>query len=70
MAYFFRVLIVTVGLLLSSVATSESSFPVNEPMGGEPFGHSVKNIGNGLYVFRWWVYRNIFLVTDDGGYRY
>ncbi len=66
MAYFFRVLIVTVGLLLSSVATSESSFPVNDPMGGEPFGHSVKNIGDGLYVFRWWVYRNIFLVTDDG----
>ncbi len=28
--------------------------------------HSVKKIGDGLYVFRWWVYRNIFIVTDDG----
>ena len=35
-------------------------------MGGEPFGHSVKNMGDGLYVFRWWVYRNIFMVTDEG----
>jgi glyoxylase-like metal-dependent hydrolase (beta-lactamase superfamily II) len=26
----------------------------------------VKEIGNGLYVFRWWVYRNFFLVTDEG----
>ena len=54
-----------VGLLLSSIATA-SNFPTDEPMGGEPFGHSVKNMGDGLYVFRWWVYRNIFLVTDEG----
>ena len=26
----------------------------------------MKNIGDGLYVFRWWVYRNIFLITDEG----
>lgn len=37
-----------------------------EPIGGEPSGHSVKNLGNGLYVFRWWVYRNFFLVTNEG----
>ena len=37
-----------------------------EPMGGETFGYSVKSLGNGLYVFRWWVYRNIFIVTDEG----
>ena len=54
-----------VGLLLSSIATA-SNLPTEEPMGGETFGHSVKNIGDGLYVFRWWVYRNIFIVTDDG----
>ena len=54
-----------VGLLLSSIATA-SNLPTEEPMGGETFGHSVKSIGNGLYVFRWWVYRNIFLVTDEG----
>ena len=54
-----------VGLLFSSIATA-ANFSTEEPMGGEPFGHSVKNIGNGLYVFRWWVYRNIFMVTDEG----
>lgn len=54
-----------VSLLLSSMAVA-SALPTKEPMGGEPFGHSVKEIGNGLYVFRWWVYRNMFLVTDEG----
>jgi glyoxylase-like metal-dependent hydrolase (beta-lactamase superfamily II) len=54
------------GLLISTLATAAPKFPIQEPMGGEAFGHSVKNIGNGLYVFRWWVYRNIFLVTDEG----
>ena len=57
--------IFVVSLLISSVATAEE-FPTQEPMGGEPFGHSVKNISDGLYVFRWWVYRNIFMVTDEG----
>ena len=54
-----------VGLLLSSIATA-SNFPTKEPVGGETFGYSTTNIGDGLYVFRWWVYRNIFLVTDEG----
>ncbi|WP_028774452.1 MBL fold metallo-hydrolase [Shewanella waksmanii] len=54
------------GLLISILATAAPKFPIQEPMGGEAFGHSVKNIGNGVYVFRWWVYRNIFLVTDEG----
>jgi len=54
-----------VSLLLSSMATA-STFPTKEPVGGKTFGHTVTNIGDGLYVFRWWVYRNIFLVTDDG----
>jgi len=57
--------IVVIALLFSSTAMA-ANFPTQEPMGGEPFGHSVKNIGNGLYVFRWWVYRNFFLVTDEG----
>jgi len=54
-----------IGMLFSFNAVS-TNFPTQEPMGGQAFGHSVKNIGNGLYVFRWWVYRNIFLVTDEG----
>jgi glyoxylase-like metal-dependent hydrolase (beta-lactamase superfamily II) len=54
-----------VGLLLSSLAMA-SNFTTEEPVGGKPFGYSTTNIGDGLYVFRWWVYRNIFLVTDEG----
>ena len=57
--------IIAISLLFSS-ASIAASFPTEEPMGGEAFGHSVTNLGNGLYVFRWWVYRNFFLVTDDG----
>ncbi len=53
------------GFLFAS-SSMAGSLPLKEPMGGEPFGHSIKELGNGLYVFRWWVYRNIFLVTDDG----
>ena len=59
-------LLVLFGLLIPALATAAPSSPNQEPMGGEPFGHSVKEIGDGLYVFRWWVYRNIFIVTDDG----
>jgi len=55
-----------VGLLISTLTTAAPKYPLQEPMGGEAFGHSVKNIGDGVYVFRWWVYRNIFLVTDEG----
>ena len=44
----------------------EASFPTTTPVGGEDFGHSVTDLGDGLYVFRWWVYRNIFIVTDEG----
>ena len=58
--------IVIFGILFSSLAMAEN-FPTREPMGGEPFGHSVKNISDGVYVFRWWVYRNIFVVADEGG---
>lgn len=59
-------IVVLFGLLIPTLASAASSFPTQEPMGGELFGHSVKKIGDGLYVFRWWVYRNIFIVTDDG----
>lgn len=52
-------------LVLSNVATAQK-FPISEPMGGKPFGSSVKKLGNGVYVFRWWVYRNFFIVTDEG----
>ena len=55
-----------IGLLAPTLAFASPDFPTQEPMGGKPFGHSVKKISDGLYVFRWWVYRNIFLVTDKG----
>ena len=53
-------------LLASTLAVSAAKLPTQEQMGGKPFGHSVKSLGNGLYVFRWWVYRNMFIVTDEG----
>ena len=53
------------GMIFSSTATADD-YPLKDPMGGEAFGTSVKEIGNGLYVFRWWVYRNFFLVTNEG----
>ena len=53
-------------LLTPTMTVAAQSLPLQEPMGGEPFGHSVTNLGNGLYVFRWTVYRNIFLVTNEG----
>lgn len=43
-----------------------SDYDTVKPVGGETFGHSVSHIGNGIYVFRWWVYRNFFIVTDEG----
>lgn len=58
--------LLVLGLLFTSLAPAETKFPVGTPVGGEPFGHSVTEIGDGLYVFRWWVYRNIFIVTEDG----
>ena len=61
----FLQLVFVIGLLFSPMA-SASDFPLKEPMGGKTFGHSVKSIGDGVYVFRWWVYRNIFIVTDEG----
>lgn len=57
--------IVVIGLLFSPFAMADD-FPTQEPVGGKAFGHSVTSIGDGLYVFRWWVYRNFFLVTDEG----
>ncbi|WP_370277560.1 MBL fold metallo-hydrolase [Pontibacterium sp.] len=62
---FTRALMV-VGLMISTLTFASSNYPVSEPMGGQAFGHSVKQISEGLYVFRWWVYRNIFIVTDEG----
>lgn len=61
-----KTIAISIALLLSPLTASAQQMPINEPMGGEPFGHSVKDLGNGLYVFRWWIYRNIFLVTDEG----
>jgi len=54
------------GLIIPSLAVATPTFPTQEPMGGKEFGHSVKHVGNGIYVFRWWVYRNVFVVTDEG----
>jgi len=66
MTSLFQKFALAVGLLLAITATAESKFPTQEPVGGQAFGHSVTDLGDGLYVFRWWVYRNIFLVTDEG----
>jgi glyoxylase-like metal-dependent hydrolase (beta-lactamase superfamily II) len=66
MRIFLNSVILIVGLSLSTLAYADQQFPIDEPVGGEPFGHSVTTLGNGVYVFRWWVYRNIFIVTDDG----
>ncbi|WP_234399191.1 MBL fold metallo-hydrolase [Pseudoalteromonas sp. T1lg75] len=66
MKTFIRQSVVILSLLISTLTLAAPQLPMKEPMGGEAFGHSVKPIGNGLYVFRWWVYRNIFLITDDG----
>ena len=54
---------IILGLLFTSLAIAEQKFPIDEPVGGETWGHSVSEIGDGLYVFRWWVYRNIFIVN-------
>ena len=61
-----KTMVMLVLLLTSTSVMAASNFPTKEPVGGKPFGHSVTNLGNGLYVFRWWVYRNIFLVTNEG----
>lgn len=67
MSYNFRKLIAFFALITATtVAQSTPEFPIDEPTGGEPFGHSVTEINDGLYVFRWWLYRNIFIVTDEG----
>ena len=59
-------IVVLFGLLIPALVSAESNLSTEVHMGGEPFGHSVKQVGDGVYVFRWWVYRNIFIVTDDG----
>ena len=66
MSKFLKSAMLIVGLLFSTQACASQKFPTDKPVGGEPFGHSVTTLGNGVYVFRWWVYRNIFIVTDDG----
>jgi glyoxylase-like metal-dependent hydrolase (beta-lactamase superfamily II) len=57
-------------IILATIMFTSLSFASNkamqEPVGGEKFGHSVTQVSDGLYVFRWWVYRNFFLVTDEG----
>lgn len=63
---FLHCLTLLFGLFVGSQAFAARDFPTKEPVGGEPFGHSVTDLGDGLYVFRWWVYRNIFIVTDEG----
>lgn len=66
MKRFLHALTLLVSLGLSQTALAEGDYPINAPVGGEPFGHSVTPIGDGIYVFRWWIYRNIFIVTDEG----
>ncbi len=66
MVHKMRMFTLALGILVASNAVADQDFPVNTPVGGEPFGHSVTEISDGLFVFRWWVYRNIFIVTDEG----
>ena len=66
MKRFIQSAFLAVSVALSAPALAASDYPTNELMGGEAFGHSVKHIGNDIYVFRWWVYRNFFIVTDEG----
>lgn len=73
MKRYFQQTLFIIGLLLSvmavaQTATSSQTFEaaINDPIGGETWGHSVKPIGNGIYVFRWWVYRSFFVITDEG----
>ena len=56
-------LIASLGFASNAMA---ADYPTTEPVGGETFGHSVTHIGDNIYVFRWWVYRNFFIVTDEG----
>ena len=58
--------VLIIGLMLSTLVVASPKYPIHEPIGGEIFGHSVKQVSDGVYVFRWWVYRNIFIVTDEG----
>lgn len=58
--------VLVIGLMLSALVMASPKYPIDEPMGGTQFGHSVKEVSEGVYVFRWWVYRNIFIVTDEG----
>jgi len=66
MKAFLNSVILILGLSFSTLAQAGQQFPTDAPVGGELFGHSVTPIGDGVYVFRWWVYRNIFIVTDEG----
>ncbi len=65
MTQFLLKITFVLGLVFSTSVTAKN-YPTDEAIGGEPFGHSVKNISDGVYVFRWWVYRNLFIVTDEG----
>ncbi|MBT4763259.1 MAG: MBL fold metallo-hydrolase [Bdellovibrionaceae bacterium] len=53
-------------LQIPLLSFGKNSFPTKSPIGGKTWGTSVKEIGNGIFVFRWWVYRNIFIITDEG----
>jgi glyoxylase-like metal-dependent hydrolase (beta-lactamase superfamily II) len=66
MRQILRTAILLCGIAFSTAAFAAQDYPTQEPMGGTPFGHSVTNLGKGIYVFRWWIYRNIFIVTDEG----
>lgn len=61
-----RIFAVFISLATALPLLAAAEYPIDEPVGGKPFGHSVSYIGNDIYVFRWWVYRNFFIVTDEG----
>ena len=48
-----------------TVEVSEDTFEASAPLETQQFTE-VTQITDDLYMFRFWVYRTIFLVTDDG----
>lgn len=47
MRTFLHLVILIMGLSLSTLAQADQKLALTEPVGGEPFGHSVTNLGGG-----------------------
>lgn len=56
---FTPLLVIAILVLLPPAAISD------QPLGVKKLVETTK-VADGVYVFRWWVYRNIFVVTNEG----